>query len=684
MKRTARFTALLMALLLVLGALAQGAGAEDIDYTNGTPWPDIDLDGVVTEDTYADIKDNFVLAVNKDAILATEIPEGYPYGGIVIECVQKQAEDLKNLFQGDRPEDHDTGLAYDLYQLMMDWDSRNATGVAPLKAAVDQVEAIDSLEALRAYYLETPVEDQLNSLWNANTIIGYDDANHYIISIEPCGLSLGDAAEYANLTSYGAMIKEANGVLAQKMLVKLGYTEDEANQKIDNCLALETLLAPAVPTAEAKGQAGFIASTNNHVTHDELQQAEGQLPILEQLSFVGYPEADDYLVAVPDYLPLANQVYTEENLPLIRDYMIVNAVMSEAKNLDRECYEWANDNKNAITGSSGMLPDETVFSARVSDILPWPVAQLYTQTYLKAEDKARIASVIEELRDIYHDILNEADFLSDATRAKAIEKLEGIIPNVLYPDSWEPYACDDLEFDAPAAGGTLWEALRSIYRYKAAKKAKDYSQPVDKGLWDEPPQTINCFYDPQRNAITIMGAFAQAGLYNSDMSQEEVYGKIGYVIGHEISHAFDREGAQFDKDGDMANWWADEDYAAFQQRNQKMIDYFNAMHPWQGQDFRGGTMTGEASADMAGFKAVLKIAATKEDFDYDALFRAFANIWLTKETLQRTYVHIYDVHPLNYLRINCTLQQYDEFLDFYGIKEGDGMYLAPEDRVAIW
>ena len=216
------------------------------------------------------------------------------------------------------------------------------------------------------------------------------------------------------------------------------------------------------------------------------------------------------------------------------------------------------------------------------------------------------------------------------------------------------------------------------------ESVKEYSEPVDKEEWGDAPQTVNCFYNPLNNSLYILGAYAQGGMYNSEMSDEELLAKLGTVIGHEVSHAFDSKGAQFDKDGNMANWWTEEDQAAFLERNQKMVAYYNAMHPWEGQDFYGSIMTGEAGADMAGMKVMLRIAAGMEDFDYDAFFRAFADAWLTKDTLQMAYIRINDVHPMLYLRINCTLQQFDEFLDFYGITEGDGMYLAPADRVIIW
>ena len=175
-------------------------------------------------------------------------------------------------------------------------------------------------------------------------------------------------------------------------------------------------------------------------------------------------------------------------------------------------------------------------------------------------------------------VLEEADFFSDETRAKAIEKLESIDSRVLYPDSWEKYNCEGLEIASPAEGGTIWQACKDIELYNIEKKVKDYSEPVDKERWVVPPQFANCYYNPSDNSIYLMGAFAQGSLYNSDMGDEELYAMIGSSIGHEISHAFDRTGAQFDKDGNMSNWWTEEDYETFVERNAKMESYYNAMH----------------------------------------------------------------------------------------------------------
>ena len=677
---------LAVSMLLSLGSFAF---AEDVsatpDYTTGTPWPDIDLDGVVTPDMPAELKDNFALYVNKDKILEMEIPEGYSYGGTVMDLVQLQAEDLKNMFLGQAPDSHDAKLAYDLFWLMMDWDSRNALGVAPLKERIDVVEAISSIDELMAYFVETPIEKQIGALWLASSMQDLIDSNRYVLAVTDAGLILEDSAEYRELTPYGELKKEAYTDLAEKMLLKLGYSEEEATQKIENTFAFETMTADAIYTSEEQQRPDYFGRIYNVFSREELEAAQGKLPILAVLEQVeGFPAAEEYIVMNPAYLEKMNELCTEENLPLIRDMIIVGAALSQAGALDRECYEWSVECDNAISGATGILPDETVFSGAVSQTLTWPVAQLYTATFLKQEDKDRISAVVDEILDAYHGILSEADFFTDETRAKAIEKLEAIDKRILYPDSWEKYSFEKLDFASREEGGTLWDASEEIGKFLIAKSVEDYSKPFDKEKWGMGPHVVNCFYNPQTNSIYIMGAFARGEMYRSDMSDEELYGTVGAVIGHEISHAFDSSGAQFDKNGDMLNWWTEEDYATFLERNAKMADYYSAMHPWEGQDFYGSIMTGEACADMAGIKVMLRIAAENPDFDYDLFFRTYADVWLTKDTLGMAYVRINDTHPMGYLRINATLQQFDEFQDFYGITEGDGMYLAPENRVAIW
>ena len=166
--------------------------ANAVDYSSGTPWPYIDLEGVVTPDMPTDPKDNFALYANKDKILNLKIPEGRPFGGAFMNLVQQQSEDVKNMFLGEAPEEHDAKLAFDLFWLMMDWDSRNALGVAPLKEEVDRVEEISTIDELMAYFVETPAEKQLSSLWSTEVNADLNDASRKIFWISDAGVLLGD------------------------------------------------------------------------------------------------------------------------------------------------------------------------------------------------------------------------------------------------------------------------------------------------------------------------------------------------------------------------------------------------------------------------------------------------------------------------------------------------------------
>ena len=254
----------------------------------------------------------------------------------------------------------------------------------------------------------------------------------------------------------------------------------------------------------------------------------------------------------------------------------------------------------------------------------------------------------------------------------------------MYPDDWKDYSFEDVNFASKEEGGSLWAAYCALNKHEHDKRVRDITNPFNRKIWDTLPFNGYCTYTPSGNSITISAAYAQDPNYRADMSDEELYAYIGPAIAHEIAHAFDAKGAQYDKDGNFINWWTDEDYAAFNEKNEKLAAYYNGMHPWEGQDFNGKAMVGEACADMTALKCMLRIAAGKPGFDYDKFFRCYADRCATKETLSWAMVLLEDEHPMNYLRVNANLQQFDEFLDFYGITEGDNMYLAPEDRVAIW
>ena len=569
--------------------------------------------------------------------------------GPAVDAQMQLAYDMVSMYMQDAPEGHDAQLAYNLYWMMMDWDSRNAVGVEPAKKLVDDFEALSSIEELSQYVVDTPYEQQLGCAWKSGGTINPNDSSSVLLAVMPMTPMLEDAGEYLEQTQMGALMSMAEGTLAQRMLVKLGYTEEEAAAKYQNCLDFEGMLATAMYPDSVKKTPEYFAMVNNFFSLEEMKELQGNVPILESLSAMGYADQEQYMVAEPEYVKKLNELWTDDNLQLIKDCFIVHGSRSFAVKLDRECYDWIQEYQGMMTGTAGASqPDEIMFTNMVSSQLPWPVAQLYSEKFLKQEDKDRIAGMVEEIRQAYHGILDEADWLSEDTRAKTVEKLEAIQKNVLYPDSWDAYSCENLNFAGPQDGGSLWDAWMEIDRYKQQQMVDLFDQPLDRTQWPDnaTPNTYNCFYVPNFNSIYILGAYVRGLGDISAMSDEELYARLGTAIGHEFSHAFDPTGAQFDKDGNMNLWWTEEDAMAFAGKTARMAAFYSAIQPWEGMGYQGEIVTDEACADLAGMKVILRIAAGKEGFDYDAFFRAYADNYLTVMTPEVALQNMADIHDL--------------------------------------
>lgn len=674
-------------------AAAESGVVAGIDFTSGTPWVASSIEGAITESTETNLKDDFALAVNKDVILALEIPAGQYSAGTVSGTEYQLEEDLIAMLHQERPASHDTRLVYDMYEMLMDWDARNAVGVEPLKRDLESIEGISSIDEMDDYLIGNlgaflydyyHLSPRQSTLWSCTTLPDLDDSSTNLPVIAEGAFLLGDAAEYTSETELGAARRQVKSDLVCKMLVKAGYSQEEAAQKVENRLALEAKTAPFAFTEEQKASPDYKALTNNHFTREALEEIQGPLPITDVCDAMGFPQDKGYRVYEPEYLKALASLYTQDNLALLKDYYIVGKASEMTYYLDREAYDWQTESYAALYGVSGSVDDEVDAVFTLQYMLPWPTARLYADTFLKQEDKERLSKLVDEIKAEFHGILNEAEFLSEETRANAIAKLDAMRSNVLYPDDWTPYSYEGFDLVPAAEGGTVYDNLNAAKAFAMKKTAARACEPADRNYWYLTPDIVNCEEGMQANCINILGAFAKAGLYNSAMSDEEVYAKMGVVIAHEISHNFDQVGAQFDKTGTMASWWTEADYAAFQEKNAKLAAYFDAIHPWEGQDLNGTNVAGEACADMGGVKCMLRIAAKKEGFDYDKFFRDYADLWLEKLTQQFALVIVSDVHPFGYLRINTTLQQFDEFQQLYGIEPGDLMYLAPEDRVTVW
>lgn len=675
-----RMLALLLCVLLAASsALAEGAAILD------GRWLCADIRGSVTQDTPADLKDDFALYVNKDWILGSVIPDGESSTGSFEEADRTLKDRQIALLKDESLTGHDAELVRNVYRLVTDWDYRNAQGVEPAMREINAIRAIDSLQALTGY-LSTDTYLCRYFLVQPSVSADLIDPSVYITQIAAPSLMLQDSAEYAQRTQAGEIYYTVGQRVARYMLERMGFSEAEAGDIIENAFAFEALLAEHIKPMATHYQADYFASLLNYYSPEELQALAGDYPILDMIRAYGLKVGQRFRVAEPEYIAALPDIFVEENVPLMRDWMTMKAARAMADSLDQETDRQTRAIVNEVYGVSGETDaDDTALTA-VKSMLAVPMDNLYIQAYCTERQREDILRIIDETLATYRAMLEANGWLSEETRAQAIEKLDAIHVNAVYPDELGDWSA--LEIAGPEEGGTLLAAYNSLTNFLLAIASDRIDTAVDKTKWDQailPTTQANAYYDPQRNSINIMAGILSGNLYNEDMSYEQMLGGIGFVIGHEISHAFDTNGAQFDKDGSLANWWTEADYAAFQERAAKLAAWYDGFIPMEGLPCSGQMVQTEAIADMGGMKCLLAIAAQKEDFDYDAFFRQYAALWRHQMLPSMATVRIaQDTHPLRYLRINATLAQYDEFDQFYGIGPGDGMYIAPEDRVAVW
>ena len=675
-----RFLLILLCMVLVAApALADGGQILD------GRWLNSNIEGNVTADTPAELKDNYELYVNKQWYLETAIPEGKTNVGSSTVINDIVSEEQIALLKDGNLTGHDAELVQKLYQMLTDWDYRNAQGVEPMKPIVETLRAVDSLESLYACLFDT---EKLLMPLPADVYVYPDlqDSSVYITFVDKPDLLLSDAAEYTTRTRAGDLKYDQNQQISQYVLGRLGFPEEEAKAAFENAIAYETLLAAHIKPKADHYLPDYQQSKLNYFTEQELADLAGTFPIIDLIKASGLYGGKRFLVPEPDCISALAGIFTEENVPLIRDWLLVMNATSVASMLDREMYEKTTDIKNATKGVSGRISDDRYALSRITDSLPVPLDNLYIKAYCTEQQKQEITEMINEILAYYREMLSATEWLGGETRLRAIEKLDTMRIKAVYPDKLSDWS--GLELPGEDENSSLLAIDKVIQDFKTSLDAAKIDQPADKNEWNQvrlPSYTVNAAYSRYDNSINIFAGFLNGEIYRPDMSYEQKMAGIGAVIGHEISHAFDTNGAQYDKDGNLNNWWTQADLEAFRSRAAKLAAWYDGFIPYEGCVYSGRKVQTEVIADLAGLKCVLGIAAQKETFDYDAFYRQYAVMQRRKAPLNVIIQKIAsDTHPESYMRVNANLAQFDEFVDFYGIQPGDGMYIAPEDRIAVW
>ena len=571
----------------------------------------------------------------------------------------------------------------DLYKMGLDSARLNAEGAAPIREAMDKILNMRDKQEL------TPVIAEMQ-MTVGSPFFGFGpeadlmDSKVNVLYVSQAGIGMGDRDYY--LDEENEQLRTAYREYLSKLFALSGVAEAEIPDAVDAVMRIETEMARNM---RSNVELRDMVRMYNPATTDEFVAAYDAIDWKDAFRTAGI-EIDRLIVCQPEYMEAVNRLIKETPLADLRYYLAAQYASAAAPYLSDDFYAASFDFfGRAMSGKQEMRPRWKRAMAVPNDALGEAVGEMYVERYFSPEDKDRMVTLVRNLQTALGQHIDELDWMSDETKARAHEKLATFHVKIGYPDKWKDYS--SLQID-PAL--SYWENVVRANRWSTEDAMSKVGKPVDQDEWLMTPQTVNAYYNPTTNEICFPAAILQPPFYNPDADDAVNYGAIGVVIGHEMTHGFDDQGRQFDKDGNMNNWWTEADAAAFKAKTDVLVEQFNAIEVLPGMNANGALCLGENIADQGG----LRVAYTAwqntlggqmpEPIDGltapQRFYLAYAALWAQNirdaEIARLTKL---DVHSLGKWRVNATLKNIQTFYDAFDIAEGP-MFLPENERVVIW
>lgn len=631
----------------------------------GNPWNDTNILGNLPA-AVPEVRDDFYTSCNYGWIAAnTSVPEGMNKYGVREELAAENKERLLLLIQNQ--DSAESVLVNELFTAAMDADVRNAAGITPILPYIDEIRSIRTLDELTDY-LCTDQFHPWNFLVDLEGTADFLDTSQYMVKI---GLYLGDNDIVSE--------PDASDSVMAPLMLRAGIPQNEvtAMNIAASRITGELLAAFENPMKSAYLYENMEELIKNARSITEIKALCHSFPLGRMLESQGLGNMERYVPYSFAYLRQLDTIYTQENLEGLKGILIHSVLENFAPYLDAAAME-------SISGE-GSFSKEEAFQI-CETWLSEPMQKIYADHYMTPEIKEDVLMLVKDIQRVFGKRIMAADWLSEAVRAQAVEKLNSIYIRIGSGDKWRDYSALDLN----PGGNTisLADMILRIMQYQYLLAQEEYKKVPDKGYWLEESTSVygvGAFYYPTDNSINIPAGVLDGVFYNSTGSVEERYFAVGTIIGHELTHSLDPSGSHFDKDGNLKDWWSEEDRKAYTSRQRQVEEFFGSIEVKPGEFVDGKKTIGETVADIGGMALLLDVLKEKGAMDYETAFRVYASLWPEVESSEyATLLLQNDEHPPKYLRVNAVVQQFQEFYDTFQIQEGDGMYLAPEKRVGIW
>ena len=641
-------------------------------------------------------KDDFFKFVNGTWLKNTEIPADKTRWGSFDELRQRTDKDALAILNeaANNPSyksNTDQGKAINLYKTIMDTVSRNKQGINPIKPYLAKINSVKNVQDLQKLLVEM---EPVGGIGFFGAGVGTDskNSNRNIVNVGLGSLGLPDRDYYVSEDADSKEKRAKYVTHVARMFSFLNIKPEQAKADAEKILALEIAMSkPRLDRVERRDR----RKTYNPMTVAELQKLTPIINWESYLAGIGIPKQDTIIVSQPKYMTALQTIFTENKVEDWKAYMrwmllnrAANQLSTEIGTANFEFYG------KTLTGAFKQRPLDERALQTINGATGEALGKLYVAKKFPAEAKLKAEKMIKNIVRAYEIRINNLTWMSAETKKSAIQKLNKINVKIGYPDKWKDYSA--LTIKSPAEGGSYFENAISISRWNFQKDVDKLNKPVDKTEWGMSPQTVNAYYSPSYNEIVFPAAILQPPFYNYQADEAVNYGGIGAVIGHEISHGFDDSGSRYNGDGNLIDWWTAEDLKQFTALGGALADQYSALEPLPGIHVDGKFTLGENIGDLGGINAAydglqLYLKENKNPGLIDGytpeqrLFISWATIWRSKmrdEALKNQVKT--DPHSPGMYRAYVPLLNLETFYQAFDIKQGDGMYTAPDKRVIIW
>ena len=573
----------------------------------------------------------------------------------------------------------------DLYKMGLDEERLNAEGAEPIRKALDYILSINSREELISKIANLHI-DGIGAFFYSYPAADLEDSNMTILYMEQGGLGMGNRDYYTEAEN--AQLKAGYRTYLSKIFTLAGV-EGDIEKMVDNVMAVEDRLAAKHWT---NVECRDIVKGYNPYTFEAFKAQYKGVDWDAYFRAMGVRKIEKIVVSQPSSFANTLATLKSASLDELRAYVAAHYISSAASYLSEDfavaSFEFFG---KEMSGTEEIRPRWKRAMSVPNSILSEAVGQMYVAKYFPESEKARVEEMVANIQKAFSKHIEALDWMGQDTKAKAQEKLAAFTVKIGYPNKWKDYSTLTVD---PAK--SYWANVVEANRWYTADEMSQVGKPVDREKWLMSPQTVNAYYMPTTNEICFPAAILQPPFYNPNADDAVNYGAIGVVIAHEMTHGFDDQGSQFDKDGNMKDWWTAEDRAAFEKKTQVLVDQFNAIEILPGLYADGKFSLGENIADQGGlrlaFTGLTDYAwAEGRPADIDGFtgeqrfYIGYATLWAQnitdkeKENLTKN-----DVHSLGRNRVNATLRNIQSWYDAFDIKEGDAMFMPVEERVIIW